>query len=115
MNTSVRDAVLPVIDHSIYNNTFDLFDSIYNSSWADVWSGVNGNIWFGIMDKSVDDAVWAYRSSFFAMKEWYGIKSNPYENPFQPAIDLWEKGLVPAFDGEKWRLYDRTGFIFIQP
>ena len=27
------------------------------------------------------------------------------ENPFQPAIDLWEAGFVPSFDGKVWRLY----------
>ena len=27
------------------------------------------------------------------------------ENPFQPAIDLWEMGYVPSFDGKTWRLH----------
>jgi len=26
-------------------------------------------------------------------------------NPFQPCIDLWERGLVPSFDGKTWRLH----------
>ena len=39
-------------------------------------------------------------------KDWRGtdnIKSKDY--PFQPAVDLWNLGLVPSFDGTTWRLY----------
>jgi hypothetical protein len=25
--------------------------------------------------------------------------------PFQSAVTLWELGLVPSFDGKKWRLH----------
>jgi hypothetical protein len=32
-----------------------------------------------------------------------GIKAKGY--PFQSAADLWEMGLIPSFDGKKWRLH----------
>jgi hypothetical protein len=55
---------------------------------------------------SVWDSVWAYTGSFFALKEWQytgGIKSKGY--PFQLCVDLWEKGLVPSFYENTWRLH----------
>ena len=61
---------------------------------------------------SVWDSVWAsvgaYTGSFFnlpreAWKYTENIKTNGY--PFQPCVDLWERGLVPSFDGEVWRLH----------
>jgi hypothetical protein len=45
---------------------------------------------------SVRDSMWAYVSSFFSVK---------YEFDFSPAIRLWERGLVPSFDGKIWRLH----------
>ena len=30
-------------------------------------------------------------------------------NPFQPAIDLWHKGLVPVKVGRKWYLVSKNG------
>jgi hypothetical protein len=40
--------------------------------------------------------VGAYISSFFAIK---------YKYDFSSAIQLWEAGLVPLFDGKTWRLH----------
>ncbi|TRZ48336.1 MAG: hypothetical protein D4S01_10535 [Dehalococcoidia bacterium] len=51
------------------------------------------------------DSVWAYLSSFFTLKNWKCIKHKQGENPFQPCIDLWMRGLVPSFDNKVWRLH----------
>lgn len=58
---------------------------------------------------SVRYSVWAsvraYMSSFFDIPKWQGIDHEKGKNPFQSAIDLWEAGLVPSFDGKIWRLH----------
>ena len=45
---------------------------------------------------SVRASSWAYFSSFFAIE---------YKFDFSPAVNLWEAGLVPSFDGTTWRLH----------
>jgi len=71
--------------------------------WAPVWAPVGDSV-----GDSVGGSVWAsvgaYTSSFFDLPAWKHIKYKG-NNPFQPAVDLWEMGLVPGFDGKKWRLH----------
>ena len=53
-------------------------------------------------------SVWAYVGSFFQLprKSWkYTKKIKTKGYPFQPAVELWEMGLVPSFDGKLWRLH----------
>lgn len=71
-------------------------DSVGDSVRASVWDSVRASVWA---------SVWAYISSFFALDEWKLNGKIVRENPFQPAIDLWEAGLVPSFDGKVWRLH----------
>jgi hypothetical protein len=53
--------------------------------------------------------VGAYISSFFPnIKKWKYVEHPEGENPFQPGIDLWKRGLVPSFDGKTWRLHSGT-------
>lgn len=54
---------------------------------------------------SVRGSVWDYTSSFFDLQQWKYTKHKKGKNPFQPCIDLWNKGLVPSFDGNIWRLH----------
>jgi hypothetical protein len=49
--------------------------------------------------------VYAYIGSFFKLKEWKYVKHKKGVYPFQPAVDLWNMGLVASFDGSKWRLH----------
>jgi hypothetical protein len=52
--------------------------------------------------------VGAYIGSFFTLprSDWQYTQNIPGENyPFQPAVDLWEQGLVPSFDGDVWRIH----------
>ena len=82
---------------SVWDSVWDsVGDSVRASVWASVWDSVRASVWA---------SVWAYISSFFALNEWKLNGKIVSENPFQPAIDLWEAGLVPSFDGEIWRLH----------
>ena len=68
------------------------------------WASVRASVWASVV-ASIGASVWAYISSFFALDEWQFNGEIVRENPFQLAIDLWEAGLVPSFDGEIWRLH----------
>ena len=83
-------------------------DSVGSSVWDSVRYSVCDSVWGSVgasVRASVVASVWAYISSFFALDEWQLNGEIVRENPFQPAIDLWEAGLVPSFDGEIWRLH----------
>ena len=72
--------------------------------WDSVWDSVRNSVWDSVWN-SVGASVWAYTGSFFNLPKWKYIKHNEGEYPFQSAVDLWEKGLVPSFDGKVWRLH----------
>ena len=61
--------------------------------WASVRASVRDSVW-----ASVRDSVGVYLSSFFSIT---------YKLDFSPAVKLWEMGLVPSFDGKKWRLHGK--------
>ena len=84
--------------------------------WASVWdsvrdsvgASVRDSVWDSVWDSvgaSVGDSVWAYTSGYFDLAKWQHIKHTKGRNPYQPLITLWEKGLVPSFDGKKWQLH----------
>ena len=86
--------------------------SVWDSVWYSVWYSVGASVWYSVGDSvrysvgySVGASIWAYTTSFFSLDEWQLNRKIVRENPFQPAIDLWEAGLVPSFDGEIWRLH----------
>ena len=77
--------------------------SVGDSVWASVGASVGASVW-----ASVGDSVWAYTGSFLVLprKAWKyteNIEGDDY--PFEPCAYLWESGLVPSFDGKKWRLH----------
>ena len=72
--------------------------------WASVWDSVRDSVWDSV-GASVGDSVWAYTSGYFDLAKWQHIKHTKGRNPYQPLITLWEKGLVPSFDGKKWQLH----------
>jgi hypothetical protein len=102
-------------------------DSVWDSAWDSVWASVvdlvrasvRDSVWDSVVDSvwdsvrasvrdSVWDSVWAYIGTFFLLKRsaWkYTGKINCEGYPFQPAVTLWELGLVPSFDGRTWRLH----------
>ena len=77
---------------------------------ASVWASVGACV-----GASVGDSVWAsvgaYISSYFDLQEWKYVSHEKGKNPYQPCIDLWNKGLVPSFDGNVWRLHGKEGKI----
>ena len=82
--------------------------SVRASVWASVGASVGASVQASVgasVRASVWVSVWAYLSSFFTLKNWKGIKHKQGENPFQPCIDLWMRGLVPSFDDKVWRLH----------
>ena len=87
-------------------------DSPKHSVWAfvghSVWNSVGDSIvdsvWYSVGD-SVGDSVWAYIGSLFPNIEDWGVDHAKGECPFQPAVDLWHKGLIPSSNGNTWRLH----------
>ena len=80
--------------------------------WASVWDSVGASVGASVWDSvrasvgaSVWASVWAYISSFFNIKEWKYTNNEPFKNPYQTLIDLWEIGIIPSFDGNIWRLH----------
>ena len=57
---------------------------------------------------SVWNSVGAYYGSFFILSrnDWkYTEKIKTDQYPFLSLVKLWEMGLVPSFDGKRWRLH----------
>ena len=89
--------------------------SVGESVWASVRESVRDSVWYSVRDSvwysvgaSVGESVWAYIGTFFNIPRsgWNYTKNILGEGyPFQPAVTLWELGLVPSFDGRTWRLH----------
>jgi len=80
-------------------------DSVWNSVRASVGDSVKDSVWASVRD-SVWNSVGALISSLFLnIKEWKYIYHKKGENPFQPGIDLWNRGFIPSYDGQTWRLH----------
>ena len=79
------------------------WDSVRASVRASVWDSVRASV-----GASVRASVWAYNGTFFVLprESWkYTENIKTEEYPFQCLATLWERGLVPSFDGKKWRLH----------
>ena len=93
-------------------------DLVLLKKWASVrtsvWTSVGDSIWDSVgasVRDSVGDSIRGYISSYFLLDNWKHIKHKKGKNPFQPAIDLWNRGLVPSFDGKVWRLHGKEGKV----
>ena len=100
--SSVRDSV----GSSVWDSVRDsVRDSVWSSVWDSVWSSVWDSVWSSVRD-SVGSSVWAYIGSMFpGVTKWEYVDHAKGEYPFQSAVDLWKRGLVPSFDGKIWRLH----------
>jgi len=101
-------------------------DSVWASVGDSVWASVGASVKYSVRDSvrdSVWDSVWvsvwapvgAYIGSLFpGIKKWKYIEHKPGEYPFQAAVDLWKVGLVPLFDGKKWRIHggEKAGVLY---
>ena len=105
---SVGDSVWVGVRDSVGARIIDIV-------WASVWHSVRASVRYSVRASvwdSVRDSVWAYISSFFNLDgKWKGFE-NVKGNPFQCCIDLWEKGLVPSYDGGVWRLHSKNGVVY---
>ena len=73
------------------------------------WASIRASVWDSVRDSvrasvgaSVWASAWAYISSYFSIN---------YKYDFSSCIQLWEKGIVPSFDGKIWRLHGKDGKI----
>jgi hypothetical protein len=108
---SVRASVRASVRESVRDSVGDSVGaSVRESVWDSVWESVGYSVWASARD-SVGDSAWAYTSSFFNISKWKYIRHKKGENPFQPCIDLWHRGLVPSFDSKVWRLHGPKGKI----
>ena len=83
-------------------------DSVWDSVRDSVGDSVRDSVWYSVRDSvrySVWDSVRAYTSTFFNIDQWKYIKHRKGVNPFAIILKLWNKGLVPSFDGKVWRLH----------
>ena len=86
-------------------------DFAWSSVWSSVWSSAKNSVVDSVVDSVADspadsvaefvwssvwDSVAAYVSSFFAID---------FKHDFSSAVNLWNAGLVPSFDGTMWRLH----------
>ena len=85
----VNPLMLPKIE-KVTGNDIALLKQ-WDSVWASVWDSVWASVW---------DSVWAsvraYISTYFDIK---------YNFDYSSSNKLWERGLVPSFDGKIWRLH----------
>ena len=60
----------------------------------------------GLDGDGVWACVWAYFGSLFPNINIWKYKNHEQgQYPFQSAVDLWYRGLIPSFDGKTWRLH----------
>ena len=112
VGASVRDSVWASVGDSVRASVWasvgdSVRDSVRASVRASVWASVGDSVRASVR-ASVWASVWAYAGSFLnlprnAWKYTENIKTKKY--PFHPLADLWEMGIVPSFDGKKWRLH----------
>ncbi|MHB1910383.1 MAG: hypothetical protein ACYCQJ_16175, partial [Nitrososphaerales archaeon] len=113
---SVRDSVGDSVWASVRASVRDsVGDSVGDSVRASVWASVRDSVWASVRDSvwaSVGDSVWAsfyayYGTLFPQIKAWkYTEKLQAVKGayPFNSAVELLRKGLVPASDGKQWYL-----------
>ena len=86
--SSVRASIVDSVRYSVWSSVrYSVWSSVRYSVRYSVWSSVGDSVW---------DSVGAYTSSFFAID---------FKHDFSSAVNLWNAGLVPSFDGTVWRLH----------
>lgn len=114
---SVGDSFWSRVRYSVwYSVRVSVWDSFWSRVWYSVWysvrDSVGDNVWYSVIDSwdsvwdSVTDSVSAYIGSLFLnINKWKYKNHEQGKYPFQSAVNLWYRGLVPSFDGEIWRLH----------
>jgi len=109
VGVSVSDSVWESVGYSVGGSVRDsvwasVRDSFRASVGYSVWGSVSDSVWASVRD-SFRASVYVYISSFVRCDDWKHIKHDPGENPFKPIADMWERGIVPSYDGTTWRLH----------
>ena len=82
-----------------------VWSNVENSVWDSVCNSVCNSVWDNV-GYSVRDSVWAYIGSLFPNIQKWKYKNHEHSQyPFQSAVNLWYRGLLPSFDGKIWRLH----------
>ena len=110
VRASVRASIWDSVSASVRDS---VRDSVRASVRASIWDSVSASIWDSVsasVRASIWDSILAYYSFLFTnIKKWEHIVHKEGENPFQPCIDLFYRGLIPAFDGRDWYLVSKNG------
>ena len=107
VGASVRASVRASVGDSVWAS---VWDSVRDSVGANVGDSVGDSVGASVGD-SVGASVRAYTGSMFlGIDKWKYVDYRKKiftkgEYPFQSAVTLWKKGLVPSFDGKIWRLH----------
>ena len=107
---SVRDSVWRSVWDSVWRSVWDsvgdsVRDSVWYSEQASVWDSVGYSVGYSVQ-ASVWDSVYCQGGALFpGVKKWKGIKHEKGKYPFYCYVYLWNRGLVPSFDGTTWRLH----------
>jgi len=85
-------------------------DSMRDSVWASVrdsvWDSMGASVWDSVWD-SVGASMGAYVGWIFApvVPKWKCATYRKGTYPLMASVKLWQRGLVPSFDGTEWRLH----------
>lgn len=112
---SVRGSVWHSIGDSLRASIWEsVRDSVRGGVWAIVWASVRADVraivWDSVGDSlwhSVGDSLEAYIGYILSpvVERWKYVKHRKGAYPFMPSASLWNRGLVPSFDGKLWRLH----------
>jgi len=93
---SVRDSVGAWVRDSVGASVgASVRVSIWALVWDLVWDSVRDSVGASV-GASVWVSIWAYASTFVDIK---------YNHDFTSINKLWERGIVPSYDGKIWRLH----------
>ena len=131
---SVRDSVRNSVGYSVWSSVRDsVWNSVGYSVWDSVKNSVGYSVWNSVRDSvrnsvrnsvgysvwdSVWNSVWAYIGSLFpSIGKWEYKNHEHSQYPFQSAVNLWYRGLVPSFDGKIWRLHsgEKAEVVWTEP
>jgi len=115
---SVWSSVGDSVGYSVWSSVKDsVRSSVWDSVWSSVGDSVGYSVWSSVKDSvwdsvgysvgySVENSVGAYIGSLFpSIGKWKYKNHEHSQYPFQSAVNLWYRGLVPSFDGKIWRLH----------
>ena len=115
---SVGDSIMDSVWNSVCDSVgYSVWDSVKNSVGYSVWDSVRNSVRNSVWD-SVWDSVWAYIGSLFpSIGKWKYKNHEHSQYPFQSAVNLWYRGLVPSFDGKIWRLHsgEKAEIVWTEP